>query len=294
MEQVAIFLSVIAHHKKNCVIKHDFIRSGRTISKHFHAVLRSVLRLHSILLARPSPILEGCLDPHWRWFQGCLGALDGTHVEVRVADSKKGRYRNRKGQISVNVLGVCDIESKFIYVLSGWEGSAADSRILRDAVNRPTGLKVPNGNYYLCDNRYPNGEGFLTPYQGIRYHLKEWDRGGGGPQSPQELFNLKHASARNMSLNDEEGTSKPRRCRGKTDKALTKRTWTLREEEALVNALRTIVTTGWKCENGFRCGYLSQLETLMCKQFPNSDLRAEPHINSKIHVWKKYYSSLIG
>ncbi|KAL0329580.1 UNVERIFIED_CONTAM: hypothetical protein Sradi_4944700 [Sesamum radiatum] len=53
-------------------------------------------------------------------------------------------------------------------------------------------------------------------------------------------------------------------------------------------------TTGWKCENGFRCGYLFQLETLMCKQFPNSDLRVEPHINSKIHVWKKYYSSLIG
>ncbi|KAK4397555.1 hypothetical protein Sango_1592100 [Sesamum angolense] len=126
------------------------------------------------------------------------GALDGTHVEVRVADSKKGRYRNRKGQISINVLGVCDIEGKFVYVLSGWEGSAADSRILRDAVNRPTGLKVPNGNYYLCDNGYPNGEGFLTPYRGVRYHLKEWDRGGGGPQSPQELFNLKHASARNV------------------------------------------------------------------------------------------------
>ncbi|KAL0295401.1 UNVERIFIED_CONTAM: hypothetical protein Sangu_2510200 [Sesamum angustifolium] len=75
---------------------------------------------------------------------------------------------------------------------------------------------------------------------------------------------------------------------------MTRRTWTLREEEALVNALRTIVTTGWKCENGFRCGYLSQLETLMCKQFRNSDLRVEPHINSKIHVWKKYCSSLIG
>ncbi|KAK4388244.1 hypothetical protein Sango_2431000 [Sesamum angolense] len=184
---------------------------------------------------------------------GCLGALDGTHVEVRVADSEKGRYWNRKGQIFVNVLGVCDIEGKFIYVLSGWEGSAADSRILRDAVNRPTGLKVPNGNYYLCDNGYPNGEGFLTPYRGVRYHLKEWDRGGGGPQSPQELFNLKHASARNviertfgllktrwgflealhitqskrriMSLNDEEGTSKPRRCRDPTAMTMRYKSW---------------------------------------------------------------------
>ncbi|KAL0361525.1 UNVERIFIED_CONTAM: hypothetical protein Sradi_3837000 [Sesamum radiatum] len=84
-EQVAIFLSVLAHHKKNCVVKHDFIRSGRTIRK-----------------------------------------------------------------------------------------------------------------YYLCDNGYDNGGGFLTPYRGVRYHLKKWDRGGGGPQNARELFNLRHASARNV------------------------------------------------------------------------------------------------
>ncbi|KAL0396475.1 UNVERIFIED_CONTAM: hypothetical protein Scaly_0095900 [Sesamum calycinum] len=54
------------------------------------------------------------------------------------------------------------------------------------------------GNYYLCDNGYGNVEGFLTPYRGVRYHLKEWDRGTGGPQSPRELFNLRHASARNV------------------------------------------------------------------------------------------------
>ncbi|KAK4404488.1 hypothetical protein Sango_0817400 [Sesamum angolense] len=29
------------------------------------------------------------------------------------------------------------------------------------------------------------------------YHLKEWDPGTGGPQSPRELFNLRHASAQN-------------------------------------------------------------------------------------------------
>ncbi|KAK4409393.1 hypothetical protein Sango_0012300 [Sesamum angolense] len=129
--------------------------------------------------------------------EGCLGALDGTHIEVRVPDSDKGRYRNRKGQISVNVLGVCNMEGKFVYALSGWEDSAADGRILR-AIHRPTGLKVPTGNYYLCDNRYSNVEGFLTPYRGIRYHLNEWDRGCGGPQTAHELFNLRHASARNI------------------------------------------------------------------------------------------------
>ncbi|KAL0423567.1 UNVERIFIED_CONTAM: hypothetical protein Sradi_0891500 [Sesamum radiatum] len=137
----------------------------------------AALRLNTILLAKPVPITDECQDSRWKYFKGCLGALDGTHIEVRVPNSDKGRYRNRKCQISINVLGVCNTEGKFIYALSGWEGSAADGRVLRDAIHRPTGLKVPTGKYYLYDNGYSNVEGFLMPYRGVRYHLKEWDRG---------------------------------------------------------------------------------------------------------------------
>lgn len=58
--------------------------------------------------------------------------------------------RNRNGDIYVNVLGVCDKNMNFIYVLTGWEGSAADSMILRHAVTRSTfPLKVPNGRCSL-------------------------------------------------------------------------------------------------------------------------------------------------
>ncbi|KAL2251364.1 UNVERIFIED_CONTAM: hypothetical protein Sindi_2258700 [Sesamum indicum] len=166
-EQVAIFLSVVAHHKKICV--------------------------------------------------DCLGALDGTFIDVRVLEAEKGRYRTRKGHVAVNVLGVCNPNMQFIYVLSGWEGSAADSRVLRDALHRQGGLRIPTGSnsplynipiaheittfsgqYYLCDNGYANAEGFLTPYRGVRYHLHEWDSGAGGPQDKFEFFNLKHSSARNV------------------------------------------------------------------------------------------------
>ncbi|KAL0430522.1 UNVERIFIED_CONTAM: hypothetical protein Sradi_0678200 [Sesamum radiatum] len=142
-EQVVIFLSVLAHHKKNCVVKHDFIRSGRTISKHFHSVLSAVLRVQPMLLPRPAAVGEECQDPRWRWFKGCLSALDGTYIDVRVPDCAKGRYRNRKGQTSLNVLGVCNMEGLFTYVLSGWEGSAVDGRVLFDSLSRSTGLKVP-------------------------------------------------------------------------------------------------------------------------------------------------------
>lgn len=50
-----------------------------------------------------------------------------------------------KGEISVNILAVCDKNMNFVYLLTGWEGSAADSRVLRDAVTRPDGFKVPIG-----------------------------------------------------------------------------------------------------------------------------------------------------
>ncbi|KAL0430569.1 UNVERIFIED_CONTAM: hypothetical protein Sradi_0682900 [Sesamum radiatum] len=76
------------------------------------------------------------------------------------------------------------------------------------------------------------------------------------------------------------------------EKGYTRRTWTQREEEVLINGLKHIINTGWKCENGFRPGFLAQLENYMLKHFPFCDLKADPHIQSKIHVWKKNYSLL--
>ena len=63
---------------------------------------------------------------------------------MRVPELDKARYRTRKGEIATNVLGVCSRNMEFIFVLPGWEGSTSDSRLLRDALNRPNGLRVPS------------------------------------------------------------------------------------------------------------------------------------------------------
>ena len=55
----------------------------------------------------------------------------------------RARYRNRKGDLSTNVLGVCDLNMKFTYILPGWEGSPSDSQVLGDALHRRNGLKIP-------------------------------------------------------------------------------------------------------------------------------------------------------
>ncbi|XP_074592484.1 uncharacterized protein LOC141848355 [Curcuma longa] len=171
-------------------------KSRETVNRHFNLCLRAVLQLHNILLKKPEPVHDDCEEDRWKPFKGCLGALDGTFIQVTPPKEEKQRYRTRKDGIATNVLGVCCPKMQFIYVLPGWEGSAHDGRVLRDAISRPSGLKVPQGCYYLVDAGYCNSNGFLAPYRGHRYHLNEWE--GRHPETAEEFFNMKHSRARNV------------------------------------------------------------------------------------------------
>ncbi|KZV42923.1 hypothetical protein F511_14485 [Dorcoceras hygrometricum] len=73
----------------------------------------------------------------------------------------------------------------------------------------------------------------------------------------------------------------------------TRRTWTAREEEVWITALQDVITKGWKIENGFKAGYLTLLESAMHTAIPGTNLRGNSCINSKVHVWKKTYSTLV-
>ncbi|GER45709.1 aspartate carbamoyltransferase [Striga asiatica] len=73
-----------------------------------------------------------------------------------------------------------------------------------------------------------------------------------------------------------------------------RRVWTRDEESALIQGLRDLVSRGWKCDNGFRSGYTNILEQHMAQCFPGTNIKAEPHILSKITVWKKNYGLILG
>ncbi|CAL5346250.1 unnamed protein product [Camellia sinensis] len=216
--------------------------------------------------------------------------FNGTYVKVLAPAIDKPRYRTRKGDIATNVLGVCSQDMQFIYVLPGWEGSAFDSRVLRDAVSRPNGLKVPTGHYYLVDAGYTNGEGFLTPYRGQRYHLSTW-REGGAQTTPQEFFNMRHSSARNVierGMDDTSTTSS--RKKGKPQ-----RFWNHREEVFLITTMKDVIASNprWKLDNNqFRAGFYNECEKKILSALPGTDLRASPHIDSKIKFWRKQYNAL--
>ncbi|KAL0413108.1 UNVERIFIED_CONTAM: hypothetical protein Sradi_1512500 [Sesamum radiatum] len=159
-EQVAMFLSIIAHHKKNCVVKHDFLRSGRTVSKHFHAVLNTIYKLTHVFLAKAIPIADDCADPWWR----CFKTKEGT------------------------VLGKDKLRLMFSEFAIPTCNSYMCSLVGKEAPQETT----------ICVTTVMQCRWLLDPIPCVCYHLQEWDRGHGGPQNPRELFNLKHSSARNV------------------------------------------------------------------------------------------------
>ena len=58
-----------------------------------------------------------------------------------------------------NVLTTATFDLKFTYVLVSWEGTAHDSRVLKNALYKQRGLKIPNGiigleNYLIMDTSF--------------------------------------------------------------------------------------------------------------------------------------------
>ena len=99
-EAVTIVLLVLSHGMKFRLIRSTYRLTLEPISRHFNEVLGAILSLSHEIIKLPDPTTELPEDHKWRWFPDGLGALDGTHVDVRVPLRKQGRYRNRKKAIT--------------------------------------------------------------------------------------------------------------------------------------------------------------------------------------------------
>ncbi|KAK9284467.1 hypothetical protein L1049_023640 [Liquidambar formosana] len=83
---------------------------------------------------------EGTLEEEG---EGNAGAIDGTHIRVKVPAIDVPRYQGRKNFPTQNVLAACSFDMKFIYILPGWEGTALNSRVLKNALTRADKLHIP-------------------------------------------------------------------------------------------------------------------------------------------------------
>lgn len=56
------------------------------------------------------------------------------HVAVHALEEKQMAFSNSKGGLSMNVLGACDFNMNFTYLLGGWECAAHGVIVLKVAV----------------------------------------------------------------------------------------------------------------------------------------------------------------
>ena len=126
-----------------------------------------------------TPILQKILgDRRFKFFDKCIGAVDGSHIWVFASVDDHAFMRNRKGYLSQNCLFACDFNFDVIYSLCGWDGSVTDSLLWRDAVAND--LEMPPDRYLLGDAGFASCNALLVPYRGVCYHLREWWQGRTG------------------------------------------------------------------------------------------------------------------
>ncbi|XP_066365210.1 uncharacterized protein [Miscanthus floridulus] len=199
-----MFLWIVGGPQSFSQAKNRFTRSLWIVNTKFHEVLKCLRKLakdnikprDSTFSTEHERVRE---NRFWPYFKGAIGAIDGSHVQVVVPVDEVVNHTNCHGYTSQNVLAIFDFDMRFTFAVTGWSGSAHDTRILNHALaNFPSFPVPPKGKYYLMESGYPNRTGYLAPFKGSTYHIPEFRNRSGPPQGKYEVFNFLHSSLRSI------------------------------------------------------------------------------------------------
>ena len=128
---------------------HERFRRGLgTCSKVFAHVLAAMTGFADDII-RPRDtsyaVVPAELVEYSPFFDGCIGAMDGTHIDVIVDKGVHDDHINRKGRPTQNVIAVYDFDMRFTYIGSGIEGSAHDIRVIKKTWEDPSFPHPPAG-----------------------------------------------------------------------------------------------------------------------------------------------------
>ncbi|KAI4468838.1 hypothetical protein MML48_2g00009640 [Holotrichia oblita] len=163
------------------VTKSSAYRTIRKILKYFVSISKAYIKW-------PSESKKVIIQNHFQnnGFDEAIGAIDGSHINIKRPSHEPQFYCNRKSQYSILIQAVCDHEKRFLDFFAGEVGSLHDARLLKRS---SLYAKAINGflgnNYLLGDSAYPVLEWLIPPYKD-NGHLSQ----------NQKLFNYKHSSSR--------------------------------------------------------------------------------------------------
>lgn len=196
-QKVMVVLWVLAHGEVQRNTAHRFGLCQATVCNIIEELLPMLVKLHQHFVRLPDdnwldPAIE--LDPKLNAFNGCIGAIDGTHVAAYIPSCQQLRWFDRKSRVTQNVFAAVRSDFSFSYVLAGAEGSMNDASLCNQALSRR--FKIPGNRYYLGDAGFGARDGIVVPFPGIRYHLQDWRNSSRPPETKKELYNLRHARIR--------------------------------------------------------------------------------------------------
>lgn len=119
-----------------------------------------------------------------------IGAIDGTHIEIKAPKENKADYFTRKRKYGLVIQGIVNSDKMFIDVYCGEPGSLHDSRVLRRSniyrkiLDNEQGM-FPNNTFLIGDSAYPLTRWLIPPF-------KE----NGALTETQKQFNFIHSSTR--------------------------------------------------------------------------------------------------
>nr|XP_034586585.1 uncharacterized protein LOC117849098 [Setaria viridis] len=107
-EQLGMFMFMLSHNASIDRLKKEFQHSGETIHRKITEFFDIIPALTHRFLKLPNvnhTHVKIASDPRFMpFFQNCVGAIDGTHVPITIAQERAAPYRNRKGTLSQNVM----------------------------------------------------------------------------------------------------------------------------------------------------------------------------------------------
>ena len=148
MEALGMVLWACGTSQSQTQMQYRFGKSKGSVSQKFGEVLEALFSFaHRVIWPKDEnySTIHHKLSKYSPYFDGYIGALDGTHIPVEVSRNERDDYINRTGRTTQNVLAICDFDMQYTYIGVGMVEANHDMAILKKGLECPKYPHPPRG-----------------------------------------------------------------------------------------------------------------------------------------------------